>query len=188
MAQDTCAYMGTSSSTCMDLSRIGYMHTHSQWSCQCPTEILYCLIILRLYGGEALLRPDWEPQNNLHALYQKALKSANVRLKEDCAFQAIYTAMLAGWHCWRYFSIWMTLFLWGDSNNKPSTSSSLGRLSFLGMLLNNFLLDRTRTTKQSCPTEKSMWMETQRQTNGHAITVGGQKPRLDNSINKDRIA
>ena len=28
------------------------------------------------------------------------------------------------------------------------------------------------------------WMETQRQTNGIAITVGGQKPMLDNSIDR----
>ena len=30
-------------------------------------------------------------------------------------------------------------------------------------------------------------METQQQTNGDAITVGGQKPKLDNSRNKDQI-
>ena len=32
------------------------------------------------------------------------------------------------------------------------------------------------------------WMETLRQTNGDAITVNGQKPILDNSMNKDRMA
>ena len=32
------------------------------------------------------------------------------------------------------------------------------------------------------------WMETQTQTNGNAITVAGQKPMLDNSMDKDRIA
>ena len=31
------------------------------------------------------------------------------------------------------------------------------------------------------------WMETQHQTNSDAIPVGGQKPMLDNSIDKDRI-
>ena len=31
-------------------------------------------------------------------------------------------------------------------------------------------------------------VETQQQTNGNAITVYGQKPVLDNSIEKDRIA
>ena len=34
----------------------------------------------------------------------------------------------------------------------------------------------------------TVWMETQRQTNSEAITVGGQKPMLDNSMDKDRIA
>ena len=34
----------------------------------------------------------------------------------------------------------------------------------------------------------TVWMETQRQTNGDAITVGGWKPELDNSIDKDQIA
>ena len=31
-------------------------------------------------------------------------------------------------------------------------------------------------------------METQRQTNSNAITVDSQKPMLDNSIDRDRIA
>ena len=31
-------------------------------------------------------------------------------------------------------------------------------------------------------------MESQQQTNGNAITVGGQKPILDNSMGKDQIA
>ena len=31
-------------------------------------------------------------------------------------------------------------------------------------------------------------METQQQTNSNVITVGGQKPLLDNSIDKDWIA
>ena len=31
-------------------------------------------------------------------------------------------------------------------------------------------------------------METQRQTNGDAIMVGGQKPMLNNSIDRDWIA
>ena len=31
------------------------------------------------------------------------------------------------------------------------------------------------------------WMETQGQTNGDAITVGGQKPMFDKSINRDQI-
>ena len=33
----------------------------------------------------------------------------------------------------------------------------------------------------------TIWMETQRQTNGDVITIGGQKPTLENSIEKDRI-
>ena len=32
------------------------------------------------------------------------------------------------------------------------------------------------------------WMETQRQTIGDAIAVGGMKPMLDDSIDTDRIA
>ena len=32
------------------------------------------------------------------------------------------------------------------------------------------------------------WVETQRQTNASAITVDGQKPVLDNSIEKDQNA
>ena len=31
-------------------------------------------------------------------------------------------------------------------------------------------------------------METQQQTNGNAMMVGGQKPMLDNSIDRDWIA
>ena len=31
-------------------------------------------------------------------------------------------------------------------------------------------------------------METQQQTKGNAITIGGQKPKLDNSTDKDQIA
>ena len=34
----------------------------------------------------------------------------------------------------------------------------------------------------------TVWMETQWQNNGDAITVGGQKPMLDNSMDKDWIA
>ena len=32
------------------------------------------------------------------------------------------------------------------------------------------------------------WIETQQQTNGNAIMIGGQKPMFDNSIDKNRIA
>ena len=34
----------------------------------------------------------------------------------------------------------------------------------------------------------TVWMETQRQTNGDTITTGGQKPKLDNSVANYRIA
>ena len=37
-------------------------------------------------------------------------------------------------------------------------------------------------------TNFAAWMETQRQTNDDAITVGGQKPMFDTSTDKDRIA
>ena len=42
-------------------------------------------------------------------------------------------------------------------------------------------------TKLKCFTT-SIRMKTQQQTNGDAITASGQKPMLDNSIGKDRIA
>ena len=47
-----------------------------------------------------------------------------------------------------------------------------GLLSISHMMLNNF----------------SAYMETQRQSNGNAIMVGGQKPMLNNGINRDQIA
>ena len=41
-----------------------------------------------------------------------------------------------------------TILLWRDSNDKPlaSRDRSLGRLSFVGMLVNNFMLDRTASS------------------------------------------
>ena len=35
---------------------------------------------------------------------------------------------------------------WRDSNDKPSASHSLGRLSSTGLLVNNFMLDRTASS------------------------------------------
>ena len=40
----------------------------------------------------------------------------------------------------------------------------------------------------TCISFSTVWMETQQQTNGDAIMVGGQKPKLDNGIDKDWIA
>ena len=37
-------------------------------------------------------------------------------------------------------------------------------------------------------TKQNAWVETQQQTNGNVITIDGQKPMLDNSIEKDQIA
>ena len=38
------------------------------------------------------------------------------------------------------------LFLWKDSYDKLSASRSLGRLSYIGMLVNNFMLDQTASS------------------------------------------
>ena len=40
-----------------------------------------------------------------------------------------------------------------------------------------------RLKKIQIHTQCNTWINTQLQTNGHAIKVGGQKPMLDNSIN-----
>ena len=39
-----------------------------------------------------------------------------------------------------------TTFLWRDSNGKLSASRSLSRFSFIGLLVNNFMLDRTTSS------------------------------------------
>ena len=41
-------------------------------------------------------------------------------------------------------------FLWRDSNDKPSASHSLGCLSFIGMFVNNFMLDRRLRCISQC--------------------------------------